>query len=185
LTSPAIGLMPANTKNIRAFSLIEAAIVLGVIGLVIGGLWAAASTVRFKMQVNEITTGIMLTQRNMATYKSTGTMWCATNQMNILPQAWLNNGNFTGPLGLGIDACMEASGLIGITLYPEANTQTFGQACAYFIPAIINGAGSSFDHATFNYDDAFNSITAAQTPVNFASAQFVCNDALNVQLFFK
>jgi len=40
------------------FNLIEAAIVLGVVGLVIGGIWIAASSVRQRMAVNDIEVGI-------------------------------------------------------------------------------------------------------------------------------
>jgi hypothetical protein len=43
----------------RGFNLIEAAIVLGVIGLVIGGIWVAASDVSSKMRVNETAQGIL------------------------------------------------------------------------------------------------------------------------------
>jgi len=48
----------SKTPN-RGFSLIEAAIVLGIISLVIGGIWTAASSVRQAQRVNEITVGIM------------------------------------------------------------------------------------------------------------------------------
>lgn len=39
-------------RNRRGFNLIEAAIVLGVVGLIIGGIWVAASAVRGKMEAN-------------------------------------------------------------------------------------------------------------------------------------
>jgi hypothetical protein len=41
-------------KYRRGFSLIEAAVVLGVVGLVIGGIWAAAVTVKENLEVNQI-----------------------------------------------------------------------------------------------------------------------------------
>ncbi len=44
----------------RGFNLIEAAIVLGVVGLVIGGIWIAASAVSDKMRVNEAIKGLTL-----------------------------------------------------------------------------------------------------------------------------
>ncbi len=43
----------------QGFSLVEAAIVLGVVGLVIGGIWTAASTVRQNMQINKAVAGSM------------------------------------------------------------------------------------------------------------------------------
>jgi len=44
-------------KTARAFSLIEAAIVLGVVGLVIGGLWIAAASVNENRRMQELLTG--------------------------------------------------------------------------------------------------------------------------------
>lgn len=40
-------------RSFRGFSLIEAAIVLGVVGLVIGGIWTAASAISVKQRVND------------------------------------------------------------------------------------------------------------------------------------
>jgi len=50
-----------NRKNMRThsgFNLVEAAIVLGVVGLVIGGIWVAASTLRQNMLVNQTASAI-------------------------------------------------------------------------------------------------------------------------------
>lgn len=58
-------------KNRRGFSLIEAAIVLGVVGLVIGGVWVSASTVRYNMKIREATNGILYTARNIQNKIST------------------------------------------------------------------------------------------------------------------
>jgi len=44
--------MPQPFTSRRAFSLIEAAIVLGIVGLVVGGIWAAAASVHAKMKVS-------------------------------------------------------------------------------------------------------------------------------------
>lgn len=43
-----------NKERPRGFNLIEAAIVLGVIGLVIGGIWVAASEVNKRNTANQI-----------------------------------------------------------------------------------------------------------------------------------
>jgi hypothetical protein len=44
----------------RGFNLIEAAIVLGVVGLVIGGIWVAASSVSRTMGINQIVKDVMI-----------------------------------------------------------------------------------------------------------------------------
>jgi prepilin-type N-terminal cleavage/methylation domain-containing protein len=55
--SPASG-SPALRKK-RGFNLIESAVVLGVLGLVIGGIWYAAASVRQSQRINETATGIL------------------------------------------------------------------------------------------------------------------------------
>lgn len=56
--------MCLNTRRLsklphRAFSLIEASIVLGVVGLVISGIWVAAATVQENMLANDIAKGLL------------------------------------------------------------------------------------------------------------------------------
>lgn len=50
---------PAARKK-RGFSLIEAAIVLGVVGLVIGGIWVAAAAVSENRRLNQAVSGTLL-----------------------------------------------------------------------------------------------------------------------------
>lgn len=56
----------------RAFSLIEAVIVLSIVAMVLGGIWAAASTVRENLTINETMTGILTTAENIRTTLSAG-----------------------------------------------------------------------------------------------------------------
>lgn len=46
-------------KKRRGFSLIEAAIVLGVVGIVIGGIWYAATSVIQSQRINDTAAGIL------------------------------------------------------------------------------------------------------------------------------
>lgn len=51
----------------RGFNLVEAAIVLGVVGLVIGGIWTAASAVSFNTKVNDTVLLISTVTNNLRT----------------------------------------------------------------------------------------------------------------------
>lgn len=51
---------PSLSRTRKGFNLIEAAIVLGVVGLVIGGIWVAASAVRYQHQLAETAKGILV-----------------------------------------------------------------------------------------------------------------------------
>ncbi len=48
-------------KNVRrGFNLVEAAIVLGVVGLVIGGIWTGAASVKQNHWISETSKGVLL-----------------------------------------------------------------------------------------------------------------------------
>lgn len=53
------------TRCVRGFSLIEAAIFLGVMGLVLGAVWGAASTVNFNRQINATIGDMIQITQNM------------------------------------------------------------------------------------------------------------------------
>ena len=48
-----------NRKSRRGFNLIEAAIVLGVVGLVIGGIWVAAAAVQQNLREADASKGLI------------------------------------------------------------------------------------------------------------------------------
>lgn len=54
-----------NNSLRKAFSLIEAAIVLGVVGLVIGGIWVGAAEVGERLKVNETVKNIGIIANNV------------------------------------------------------------------------------------------------------------------------
>ena len=51
----------------RGFNLIEAAVVLGVIGLVIGGIWVGAAALNQSMRVNQLTSQILFLAARLQT----------------------------------------------------------------------------------------------------------------------
>lgn len=61
----------------RAFSLIEAAIVLGVVGLVIGGIWIAAAALMYKWEYEKFLQGFITQKVNVERFL-TQSMPCAT-----------------------------------------------------------------------------------------------------------
>lgn len=49
----------------RGFNLVESAIILGIVGLVIGGIWIAAAQVTTAQKINETAAGIYILANNM------------------------------------------------------------------------------------------------------------------------
>lgn len=96
----------------KGFSLIEAAIVLGVVGLVIGGIWVAAATVYRNHRLNQTVAGIGVIYRN------TRNLFDTTFSSNIFLSTF-TNGN-TGLLPSILDGAdgflMSPTGLVSSPL---------------------------------------------------------------------
>lgn len=56
----------AKSKRVLGFNLIEAAIVLGVVGLIIGGIWVAASAVSRAQKIDRTVSAIHLTMNKLS-----------------------------------------------------------------------------------------------------------------------
>lgn len=99
----------------KAFSLIESAIVLGVVGLVIGGIWVAAATVRENMLANDIAQGLLYIKNEMQSQilvsqvplTMQDSLWGAlpstASKLNLAPADWVqSNGKIVTPSGQGL-----------------------------------------------------------------------------------
>ncbi len=102
----------------RGFNLVEAAIVLGVVGLVIGGIWVAASAVSSNQKLAEMTKGLGYANErlrqlapSLGSTPTTLISWLTRTgpgiHMAILPSDWITNGIVTPPFSevreFGID----------------------------------------------------------------------------------
>lgn len=96
----------------RGFNLVEAAIVLGVVGLVIGGIWIAASAASETYKVNKSVEGMFQTSRNIqntipksnaSVIGNNGDMVPIVINANLAPADWVKNGTLVNPFGGSID----------------------------------------------------------------------------------
>lgn len=95
----------------RGFNLIEAAIVLAVVGGVIGAIWVAATAVLDSFKISETASGILSACMNIYSdfpkvgAPKTGCDNCnvdlqnAAIGLNVFPASWLQNGVVVSPLG--------------------------------------------------------------------------------------
>lgn len=94
----------AANKSCLGFNLIEAAIVLAVVGLVIGGIWAAAATLSFNSTVSDLTSGTtyhLSRARESIRGANQGFGWYCNgtltgqmqNDMGLFPKNWIFDGS--------------------------------------------------------------------------------------------
>jgi hypothetical protein len=111
----------------RGFNLVEAAIVLGVVGLVIGGIWMAASAVQKKLRLQKEVTGIITITNNLRTLyrgQDTDTLTRIDFQPNLLEIAingadgfrvyptMLNSSYLRGQDGFGVNIRIQQNRII-------------------------------------------------------------------------
>ena len=125
---------PAMTarKKRRGFSLIEAAIVLGVVGLVIGGIWYAAASVQQSQRINETSDGIIAMCDQLTNlYRSMPTQPVTNESLedlllkeNIIPPNWSRSGMIFTPLN--VDTASKAIAIVCYEERSEYNTEGIG-----------------------------------------------------------
>jgi Prokaryotic N-terminal methylation motif len=90
----------------RGFSLIEAAIVLGIIGLVIGGIWIAATSVNKRLFVNDMVSMVSVAFETIR--RETATTTSDTNDKAL--NSWLSIKMLPGSPTYYNDFCLGFSG---------------------------------------------------------------------------
>ena len=95
----------AARKKRRGFNLIESAIVLGVVGLVIGGIWVAADSVQQSQRINETSSGVIAIcdqitnlYRSMEQPVINESLDSLLIETEIIPPSWSTSGPIFTPL---------------------------------------------------------------------------------------
>lgn len=158
------------TNGRRGFNLIEAAIVLGIVGLVIGGIWIAAAAIAQRNLDNRITTGLFTAITNIqnaipsqvpaGSIQSTDGSTHVAVDMQIFPNDWVNGNKIVAPNGASISAgvsntnlCVgggSRSGYITLSTMSEASCINVGKKLLPFVSGLWMGnstTGSSASNA--------------------------------------
>ena len=176
----------------RGFNLIEVAMVLGVVGLVIGGIWVAAAAVNENMKVNDTAAGI-LTACDKATTVFPARMAPVGNYIQvpittlisakIFPESWIKNNNIIPPIGaIGATFWMDNSQGDQYTGEVRLNIQNMTSSqCLALLPKLsttdstiirqLNVSGTGTVNISLPYTGSF---TAACTSAAAITIQFRC-----------
>ena len=133
-------LLPAFHKKPDGFSLVEAAIVLGVIGVIIGGIWAAASYLDQSFKMQRMASGLSLATENglriFGRQSASGTWTNATASAisaGLFPADWIQGNSIKHPFGGDV--------LVGIKA--DFQIQLYGmneQICRNIVKWVATGA---------------------------------------------
>jgi len=102
---------PASAPRQRAFSLIEAAIVLGIVGLVIGGIWTASTAVRNQQRLTKTVEGVYFIVSSIQNGMSRADAVALGNGVDIsstaieagwVPTDWVSGGRLYAPATNGL-----------------------------------------------------------------------------------
>lgn len=184
------------------FNLIEAAIVLAIIGLVIGTIWVAAAVVNDAQKIEETKKGVIMTANNMQNLISSADATTIGNSASLtnaaiaaqaFPANWITSSTTAkNPYGGSFTVANYALPprfdvyLHGIPY--TACVKLLTQISAYGAMAGSLGAGSSgrtgLGYISIKTDDGATTLLTTTTfPVSPTTAASVCDPALNFMVF--
>lgn len=138
---------PRSVKYIRAFSLIEAVIVLAIAGVVLGGIWIASATVSENLRISRAVEGIytIATRINkrltVADYVASSvpatSTWVA---YGVIPDDWIGNNRIVDPWGHTVGMTFPAASYPRVDIYIPGLSQ---QSCRKLVLAAAQHIRSS------------------------------------------
>lgn len=131
---------PRHSSEEKGFSLIEAAIVLGVVGIVIGGIWYSAASVQQSQRINDTAAGILqiaqgarrlFSHSDYPTANNTATNVTSTAAASgLLPGdfKYISGQTATSPMGAGFSVALSCYGATGSFYCPMLQIAFTGPA---------------------------------------------------------
>jgi len=167
----------------RGFNLIEAAIVLGVVGLVIGGIWVAASSVNDKIKMNQAVAGVNIITKNVqGALHAFGT---TTGQM-----AYSNPIYFTGADGYVLPTGGYRQDPWGHDIGFDEHTSTTWFIGFYDLTVdrcigLVSGVSASYETNLLWRMDVPSGSSETTFPINVADAATFCAGGGTLYMYFN
>lgn len=173
----------------RGFNLVEAAIVLGVVGLVIGGLWVAASSVMFNRKLSATQAGILYSAKEAERIfsikldqvgRDNTIMDPAAIRSGVAPKDWVSGTNITHPFGGQVtyetdNAEPAGWGSFAISLYSLTVPQC--------IQILVGTTRESQPLAVYVYNTSYGFQFIGSGRIDVSTAESYCADSLNMLQF--
>jgi len=166
----------------RGFTLTEIAIVLGIIGLILGAVWAAATAVYSNIRVSQAEQGITQTaQAVRSMFAASGNTGVAALTIittpGMFPVSWVNGVNYGNPWNppTGVASYVNGNGTffdIELTGVPNAACAALANYFGFSASSQNNGQIVGLWGATVGTAAGYAASLATAFPVAFAAANF-------------
>lgn len=189
-----------NNRSNLAFSLVESAIVLGVVGLVLGAVWVTATNIMETWRVNRAAEEVLIIARNVQGFLGKATADAIANgtqvsienaalNAGLIPADLIKNGSIVDPWGRDVSLGLSGGAWGGIISIRFASLNK--AACIQVVNRVVNGRTNaetkalgldnvSFNSANYKYTFplALSSIPCTE-PTPRVEFQFVVNQVNN------
>jgi type II secretory pathway pseudopilin PulG len=173
--------------KVAGFNLIESAIVLALIGIVIGGIWVAAASVAEDRKVRETLEGVTLIAENIrrlisvADSSAIGSSYDLTNtaiSAKMLPENWISGSAAKNPFGGSVFVFNASAGSdFDIRLYGLPSS-----VCTRLISrvSVMGGTDRKYGpHAVATYIGGVLNVYISTFPISPATAAAACSGSVN------
>lgn len=187
-------LKQGNGRAQKAFNLIEAAIVLAVVGGVIGGIWTVSAAVYENYKVEKTVEGIFTTARNIQNLISMNdTNGFVINQdinntiigADLIPKDWINGASLYTPMGNGLVVYAKVSPPDTFVIKTQNMTKS---GCIKLMVKTTsreaNKSGNARDLVWVNTKNP-DQYPGAAFPITPDQAASYCVDGITVQFYFR
>ncbi len=173
----------------HGFSLVEAAIVLGVVGLVIGGIWVGAGALSESYKVNKTAEGILSTSKNVQNLISARDSEAIGHVVSItqtlidagaFPEDWVRGSVVETPLGNDMRVANAYIGLPGprFSFYIDGVSR---QHCIKLLVSLTAHPSSSISSQRLGVGWLYvnSHFTTTSFPITLAVAETACDSSAN------
>lgn len=188
------------TARRRGFSLIESAIVLAIVGLVIGGVWVAAASVSSNNKINKLMAAVEHTaikaaemRRQYVAYYYDGG---AITKSGLIPPEMRPSANIpescATETSYGADYCVALGGgnfAIDITYYDDGTKYYSARDCMAIAKALHQrfykrSTQLGFYISLYNYAGSAGMTAQLNAPLNLATLASTCGNGNNISSIF-
>lgn len=175
--------------QIKGFTLTEAAIVLGIVGLILGAIWVAAASVYSNLRVKQTSEELLqVAQAVRSLYATSTTVDPAITAVNVaraggFPSDMLDNPN--NPTTVrdvwGGDVTMAANTINGVANagFTIAFSSVPQSAC---VQLVLRNSGVGRDSGLVGITNAVAGVTNTVFPLTMAQALAVCNNVAGANI---